>query len=308
MKTLSVVIPVYQNQDSLINLYKELISLQFKLSKMNIGVQIIFVDDGSTDDSYSILCDIANNNKAIKVIKLSRNFGAVQATKTGFRFITGDCFTYLSADLQDPPNLLIELVCEWMKGYKLVIAERTSRDDPYISVFFSSLYYWALKRFALPDFPQGGFDMAVMDKELLLPILNTSKNTHLAPLIFWLGYTPLIVPYKRQKRINGKSMWTFSKKMKAFLDALLGFSIAPIRAISLTGYVVSLMSLGYGIFRLIHSILFGNEVPGFTTLACLISFLLGIIIIMLGIIGEYLWRLYDNTNGRPEAIVDKIIN
>lgn len=308
MKILSIVIPVYQNQDSLLNLYNELKLLQSNLSKIDIDVEIVFVDDGSTDNSFSIICDFAKTNKALRVIKLTRNFGAVQATKTGFRFISGDCFTYLSADLQDPPNLLLELVCEWIKGHKLVIAERTSRDDPYISVIFSKLYYWALKRFALPDFPKGGFDMAIMDKDLLLPIINSSKNTHLAPLIFWLGYTPVIVPYKRQKRIHGKSMWTFSKKIKAFLDAFLGFSVAPIRAISLTGFAVSIMSLGYGIFRFTHSIFFGNEVPGFTTLACLISFLLGIIIMMLGIIGEYLWRLYDNSNGRPEAVVEKIIN
>lgn len=306
MKKLSVVIPVYGNEPSLNDLHSALIELERNLIAYEISLELIFVDDGSQDDSFCKLLELKESNNRIKLIKLTRNFGAVHAIKAGFRFVTGDCFTILAADLQDPPELILEMAKRWINGSKFVICERQSREDPFISSFFSNIYYKLLRLLVLKNFPKGGFDLTLMDKDLLPYIVNSAKNSYIALLAYWLGYPPDIIPYHRQKRLHGKSKWTFSKKFKIFLDVILGFSVTPIRAISTIGLIVSIISFSYGMLVVIVALFHGNPVAGFTTLVALITFLLGLIIIMLGIIGEYLWRIFDETNLRPETVIEKI--
>jgi dolichol-phosphate mannosyltransferase len=148
--------------------------------------------------------------------------------------------------------------------------------------------------------------MALMDRSLLPHLLNSSKNLYTQLLAFWLGYPPTVVRYHRPKRQHGRSRWTFAKKFKSFLDVMLGFSVTPIRLISGVGAVVSLLSFGYGVLVTINAVQGHVPVPGFATLAALITFLLGLIIVMLGVIGEYLWRVFDEINKRPEVVIDEI--
>lgn len=305
-KKLSIVIPVYFNEASLDDLYSQLFDVKQKLFPIGVEVEIIFVDDGSQDGSFEKLMRIQNANGCVRVIKLTRNFGSVHAIKAGFRFVTGDCFAVLAADLQDPPILLVEMVKRWMGGSKFVICERMSRDDPLITKFFSKIYYKLLQLLVMKDFPEGGFDMVLMDKDMLPYMVNSAKNSYMALLAFWLGFKPDVIQYHRRPRIHGKSRWTFSKKLKAFLDVMLGFSVTPIRAISAIGSIVSLMSFGYGALVVILALFEGNPVAGFPTVVALITFLLGLIILMLGIIGEYLWRIFDEANSRPEVVIDKV--
>jgi dolichol-phosphate mannosyltransferase len=156
------------------------------------------------------------------------------------------------------------------------------------------------------DYPQGGFDLALMDRALLPYLQNSSKNINTPLFAFWLGFKPEIIRYTRQQRQHGKSRWTFGKKVKFFLDSILGFSIIPIRAISLIGVIFSLLSFIYGTVIFINTLLGRVVVRGFATIVALISFLIGLVIIMLGIIGEYLWRIFDEANKRPEAVIDEI--
>jgi glycosyltransferase involved in cell wall biosynthesis len=305
-KKLSLVVPVYYNQESLPLLFNTLKKIEQQLATRHMEMELIFVDDGSGDHSFAELQKIKQQRPETKIIKHARNFGAFQAIKTGFNFVTGDCFLMLSADLQDPPELILEMVDHWLAGSKYVICARQGRKDPPLSKMCSAIYYALLRFFVSKDYPAGGYDFALMDKVFLPYINNCAKNINITIFAHWLGFKPAIIYYQRQKREHGKSRWTFSKKIKLFLDSLLGFSIVPIRMISIIGIIVSLISIIYGCFVLING-LFGNiKVSGFASMAALTSFLLGLIIIMLGIIGEYIWRIFDETSKRPESVIDEI--
>lgn len=305
-KKLSIVVPVYFNAESLPFLFEELTNLESLLADRSVDLELIFVDDGSKDNSLKRLLAFKDSRPETKVIKLTRNFGAVHCSKTGFQFVTGDAFMIVSADLQDPPSLIVEMVDRWINGAKFVICERSTRDDPWLSKTYSKLYYILLRALVIPGYPKGGYDMALMDKAMLEPMVNSAKSVFTPLLAYWLGYDPEIISYHRPVRAHGKSGWTFKKKFSAFLDVMLGFSITPIRAISGVGVIVSLLSFLYGA-SVVLGAFFGNvPVQGFPTIAALITFLLGLIILMLGIIGEYLWRIFDETNRRPETVIEEV--
>ncbi len=306
MKKISVVVPVYYNEGSLPHLFTELRAVEERLRQRDLELELIFVDDGSGDNSYGELLKIKEQRPDTRVVKLSRNFGAVHASKTGLQFVTGDCFLVLAADLQDPPELILEMVERWEKGSKFVICVRKKRADPGLTKFFARLYYRLLRLTVVKDYPDGGYDLALMDRALLPHLQASSKNINPNVFAFWLGFKPDCIHYERRQRRHGKSRWTFTKKLKFFLDTMLGFSIVPLRTISVIGLVVALCSGTYGLSVVCHALLGDSEVPGFATLAALICFLLGLMICMLGVVGEYLWRIFDEINKRPEAVIDEI--
>jgi polyisoprenyl-phosphate glycosyltransferase len=306
VKTVSIVTPVYFNEGSLAPLLDELLVVEARLKDYEMGLELIFVDDGSGDGSFAELLKIKERRPATKIIKLTRNFGAIHATKTGFRFVTGDCFMNLAADLQDPPSLILQVVEKWLQGSKFVLAIRSHREDALSAKFFAWIYYVLLRLFVVTDYPRGGFDLALMDKSILPYLNNSSKNINTPLFAYWLGFKPDTIAYARRKREHGKSRWSFWKRLKLLIDAILGFSIVPIRMISFIGMIVSLLSFAYGFIILFNTLAGHGTVAGFATIVALISFLLGIVIIMLGIIGEYLWRIFDETNKRPEAVIDEI--
>lgn len=303
----SVVVPVYYNADSLPILFQRLQAVERELvERHGVRLQLIFVNDGSRDGSQEALLAIKAARPDSVVVRLARNFGAVHASRAGFRFVDGDAFVIVAADLQDPPELLLEMVPRWLAGRKFVIAVRASRGDPWLSRAYSWLYYRILRLLVVPGYPEGGFDMALMDRSMLEPMRNCSKNAFTPLLAFWLGHEPEVIRYHRPARDHGKSRWTFSKKIKALLDVMLGFSVTPIRLISAVGVCVAGLSFGYGVLVAIGALLGRIQVSGFATLAVLITFLLGLIIIMLGVIGEYLWRIFDEVNRRPEVVIDEV--
>jgi dolichol-phosphate mannosyltransferase len=269
-------------------------------------MELIFVDDGSGDGSLDELLKIKKRREATKVIKLTRNFGAVHASKTGLQFVTGDCFLTLAADLQDSPELILSMVDKWLEGGKFIICKRTHRDDPPVSKLFAYIYHRLIRIFVIENYPSLGYGMALMDGDLLPYMQNSSKNINPPLFAYWLGFQPQVILYERKKRIHGSSKWTFSKRVKLFLDSLLGFSVVPIRMISLIGLLVSMVSFGYGTLVLINALRGNKAVLGFATIATILSFLLGLIIIMLGVIGEYIWRIFDETSRRPEFVIDEI--
>jgi dolichol-phosphate mannosyltransferase len=198
------------------------------------------------------------------------------------------------------------MVDRWLAGIKYVLCRRTDRDDPVTSKVFSYLYYWLIRMFVIPDFPKGGYDLALMDRSLLPHLQRSSKNINPAILAYWLGFKPDVLEYCRQRRTHGRSRWTLAKKAVYFIDSILGFSVLPIRLISALGFAASSISLGYGVLVVVSAALGHGKVQGFPTLVALVTFLLGLIIIMLGIIGEYLWRVFDEVNARPETVIDEI--
>jgi dolichol-phosphate mannosyltransferase len=159
--------------------------------------------------------------------------------------------------------------------------------------------------FVIPDYPMGGFDVALMDRAMLPHLISSAKNTNTPLFAFWLGFEPVFLSYRRRRRTHGRSRWTFWKRVKFFLDSLLGFSIIPVRTISAVGALVSLASIGYGTLTVFAALRGRVPVRGFAAVASLISFLLGLVILMLGIVAEYLWRIYSETSRLPETVVDR---
>ena len=306
LKKISIVVPVYFNEQSLPHLFDALLSIESRLSEKNLEMELIFVDDGSGDGSLSELFKIKQRRPGTKVVKLTRNFGANQASKTGLQFVTGDCFLMLAADLQDPPELILEMTDKWSRGAKFILCRRTHRVDPLVSKVFAYIFYKLVRLFVVKDYPPRGYDLALMDRAMLPYMQKSGKNINPPLFAYWLGFKPEVILYERQKRTHGKSRWTFSKRVKLFLDSLLGFSVAPIRLISLIGFFVSLGSFGYGSLIVLNALRGQSVVLGFATIVTILSFLLGLIIIMLGVIGEYIWRIFDQINKRPESVIDEI--
>lgn len=305
-RTLSVVIPVFWNELSLPLLFEKLGGIEQRLNQRAYNLELIFVDDGSGDKSLLELLKIKQQRPQTKIVKLTRNFGANHASKVGFQFVTGDCFTTLAADLQDSPDLILAMLDKWEQGCKFVMCTRATRADPFSTRIFSALYYRLLRLFVAKDYPPAGFDVSLMDHVLLPYLKDSSKNINIHLFAYWLGFGHEVIHYHREPRRHGKSRWSFAKRFKFFLDSLLGFSIVPIRFISLVGVIVSLFSFGYGLVILVGAVRGHIQVRGFPTIVALTAFLFGIVIIMLGIIGEYLWRVFDEVSRRPESVIDRV--
>jgi dolichol-phosphate mannosyltransferase len=303
---LSIVVPVYFNEQNLPDTIPQLLALEKDLPEYQL--ELVFVDDGSGDHSLEILLDFQSRfPDRIEVVKLTRNFGSMAAIQAGFKVASGNCVGMIAADLQDPPELFIEMVHYWEKGVKAVFAVREDREESFAQKMFSNGYYALLKKFAVKDYPPGGFDFLLIDQQVVKEINQIrEKNTNLMTLIFWLGFKPVLIPYVRRSRKKGKSRWTLRKKIKLFIDSFVSFSYFPIQLLSTVGFVVAFASFLYGLFIFYSWLRFGIEVKGWVPSMILVTFTSGIQMSMLGVLGEYLWRTLDETRRRPPFVIDEI--
>jgi glycosyltransferase involved in cell wall biosynthesis len=304
-KSISVVTPVYHNAESLPLLFEELRIFEQQLLERGLGLELIFVNDGSGDNSLEALLQIKHQRPATKIISLSRNFGSIAASKTGLRYVTGDAFVIVAADLQDPLDQVLRMVDRWLDGNKFVISVRASREDPATTRLLAGIYYRILNWIVVSDYPRGGFDLMVMDKAMLPYMASSARHTNPSLYAFWLGFRPAVLHYHRRERRHGRSRWTFAKKMKLFIDSISGFSATPIRLLSVFGVVVAIASFLYGSVIVVSALLGNMDIRGFATLAALISFFSGLILVMLGVLGEYLWRIFETVNNTPESVIDE---
>lgn len=303
----SVVVPVYYNAESLPVLADRLVWLEQELAAREVGLELIFVNDGSPDNSQAELMAIRARRPATKVIRHTKNFGAVAASRTGFRFVTGDAFVVLAADLQDPVETVLEMVDCWLAGNRFVIAVRNARDDPGASVILAWLYYRLIDRFILRGYPKAGFDMMLAERPVLEHILASTKNVNPNIFSYSLGFRPEIIYYKRRAREHGRSRWSLAKRLRHFANTITGFSPVPIRVMSAAGLGVAAFSFIYGIYIAIAAVMGAIPLRGFTTIVVLISFFSGMILITLGIIGEYIWRIFEVVNKNIESVVEEAL-
>jgi len=306
MKKFSIIIPVYYNEENLPSTIPALLSLRDDIPEYSL--ELVFVDDGSGDKSLQILLEHQNKYpNHIKVVKLSRNFGAIAAIQAGLEQAKGDCVGVIAADLQDPPELFIDMVKHWEKGNKVILGVRKHREDGLFTKLFSYTFYFLLRHFAIADYPKKGFDFMLVDRQVVQAINRAAgKNTNVMTFVFWLGYSPVLIPYTRVERDKGVSKWTFNKRVKFFIDTFVSFSYFPVRVISLTGLLVAIIAFGYGLFVLFGWHKYGIEVRGWTSSILVTLFLSGFQMVMLGVIGEYLWRVLDEVRGRPIYVIDEI--
>ncbi len=310
MDKISVIIPVYYNGDSLRETHSVLTGI-FKQNTNKFDYEIIFVDDGSQDNSYAVMKEISAGDPKVKLVKLSKNHGAYVAILSGMNYASGDAIVFLAADLQDPPELIPQMYDEWVKGNKtdIVLCVRRSRSDPFLSKMFSAVFYKLFRGLVLPDYPKSGFDLFMINKAQTKILVDMDeKNSHLTVQIIWLGFNRRYIDYHRQERKHGKSKWSFFKRIKLAFDTFFGFSARPLRIASLFGMLVWIPGFLLTVVILIRKIFMGVPLFGIHSLMVAILFTGGLILLSIGIVGEYIWRNFDATRRRPTFIVEETKN
>ncbi len=301
-KTITIIVPVFRNEGSLHSTYINLLNVLNDISN-SYEYEIIFVNDGSDDTSLNELLKLKKIDKKIKILDLVRNFGQVSAIHAGFEYAHGDIAVNLSADMQDPPQLILEMLNRWEDGYKVILCSRDEREDHFIAKMTSGIFYAIMKRI-FPKMPSGGFDFFMLDKIVYKRIFELNeRNSFMQGDILWTGYEPCIIPYKRLKRTIGKSQWTLAKKLKYFIDGIINTTYLPIRLMSLLGFVTSLLGFAYSVVILIAWFYHRTPFQGYPPIMMGILILFGVTMMMLGIIGEYLWRIYDEVRKRPRYLI-----
>lgn len=300
---LSIIVPVYYNADTLELMYLDL--KQKILDIIEYDYELIFVNDGSKDDSLSVLREIKNRDSKVKIYSLSRNFGSHAAILCGLEHMTGDCAVVKAADMQEPSELILGMVESWARGNNVVLAVREDRQEGFFKKHFANLYYTLVRKLALPNMPETGFDIYLLDKKVVnVMCALDEKNSSLACQILWAGFKTDKVPYTRLAREIGKSRWTLTKKIRLVMDTLFSFSTVPIKAVTTIGMISFFGALIWALVELICKLAGLIEVTGWTTLFIFNLFSFGVIMLTLGILGEYLWRTFDASRNRPPFIIE----
>lgn len=299
----SIIIPVYYNEENLRPLYAD-IKEKF-IDKIDYDYEIIMVNDGSKDNSYQVICELASEDPNIRPISLSRNFGSHAACLCGLSNATGDCAVIKAADLQEPTELLLEMVESWKSGNNVVLAYREDRDEGRAQVGFANMYYWLVRKTSLPNMPKNGFDIYLLDRKVI-DVLEKfdEKNSAITGQILWSGFRTGIVYYKRKAREIGKSRWTLKKKIRLVSDTLFSFSTLPIRVLEIVGVISFLIGIIWSIVVLVAKLTGNIPVSGYTTLIIFNILSFGVIMLSMGILGEYLWRSFDASRNRPPYIIE----
>lgn len=301
---LSIIIPVYYNEDSLEPLYEDL--KDKVLSKIDHEYELVMVNDGSQDNSYEKMRLLAQKDPHIKIISLSKNFGSHAAVLCGLKKCTGDCAIIKAADLQEPSEMILDMVDEWKKGNNVVLAVRANRKENPIQIFFANLYYYFVRKMALQTMPKTGFDVYLIDKKVIHVLEELDeKNSALTAQILWAGFKTAKVYYTRQEREIGKSRWTLKKKIRLVTDTLFGFSTLPITFVTSIGTLSCIGAVIWSLIVLIGKLRGEVPVPGWTTLFIFNLLSFGITMLTLGILGEYLWRTFDASRNRPVYIIEE---
>ncbi len=301
---LSIVIPVYYNEENLFPLYADI--KKKVIDVIDYDYEIVMVNDGSKDNSFEVMKKLAMQDEHIRNISLSRNFGSHAAILCGLAHCTGDCAVVKAADLQEPTELILQMVESWKKGNNVVLAARAGRQEAKSQTFFSNMYYWIVRKTALPNMPKEGFDVYLIDRKVI-EVLNRldEKNSALTGQILWSGFKTDTVYYERLAREIGKSRWTLRKKIKLVMDTLFSFSTLPITLVSTIGVISFIGSLVWAFVVLLCKLMGKIVVSGWTTLFIFNLFSFGVIMLTLGILGGYLWRTFDASRNRPPYIVEE---
>ncbi len=304
---LSIVIPVFNEQEVLPHLRAHLESLARRLP---CAVELILVNDGSRDATRGLLGQWANEARRAKVVDLARNFGHQAAMTAGLDHASGDAVVVMDADLQDPPELVLEMVAKYCEGYDVAYAQRIRRHgETWFKRVTASAFYWLMRRFVHRDLPAATGDFRIMSRSAVAALGHMREGQRfLRGMITWLGFPQVAIPFERPPRVAGSTKFSWPKMMAFAWDAILSFSSAPLRVAMAFGTLVFFFGLGYGVYVLFRALLYGDLVPGWATLVILQSLIGGSILLCLGIIGEYVGRIYEEIKGRPIYIVRELTN
>lgn len=310
MKKISVVIPMYYEEEVADICYKRVVNNLKKLSD-KYNYEIIFINDGSKDFTLEILKKIASNDDNVKIISFSRNFGHQAAVTAGIRNVTGDAIIIMDADLQDPPELFEGMIEKWEEGYEVVYGKRKTREGESIfKLLTARMFYNTLNKLSEIEIPKDTGDFRLVDRKVIDVIATLPEhNKFLRGLFSWVGFNQYAYEYNRVNRVAGKTKYPFKKMFKLATDGILSFSAKPLKivgAIGIFSVIVSIIILIYSIVSYMFKL--NSLTPGWTSIMCTMTFIGGIILISLWMIGEYIARIYEESLGRPEYIIDELIN
>ncbi len=297
----SVVVPVYFNAESLPRLAERLRAIA---DSADWDMEAVFVDDGSQDGSWERIQEIVRAWPRARGVRLTRNFGSQMAITAGLAEAKGAAAAVLSADLQEPPELLPEMVKAWREGATAVLAVRRSRPEGWTTRAAAGFYYRTLRHLAFSDMPSGGFDCFLIGRPAIDFLVESREiHTSLPGLLLWGGFATALVPYDRVAREGGESRWTPAKKLKYFVDAVISFSYAPLRWMSFGGAILAAAAFAYALFLVFYKVVHGQPIAGWTSLMVVLAFFSGVQLVCLGVLGEYLWRTLDAARARKGFLV-----
>lgn len=322
MKLITLLIPCHNEEKNIPRLYGELDSFtktsyivniegkEEQLDMTHFQWQLLFVNDGSIDHTQELLADLfAKDPERVKVINLSRNFGKENALLAGMDYSDGDAVVILDADLQDPVNVIPEMIYWWQQGYDDIYGRRADRGkESHLRKTLSISFYKILQKTTDIDTLPNVGDFRLLDRRAVLSLISMRESQRYTKGLFcWIGYNKKEVMYRRQDRENGKSSYNLIKLMNLAIEGITSYTTAPLRISTIAGLIVSIMAFVYLIFILIKTLVWGEVVTGFPTLICVILFLGGMQLLALGIIGEYIGRIFNETKGRPPYIIENIL-
>ncbi len=311
MKILNIVIPCYCNEASIVALFERLVLLQTSLQHNHIELHVTAVDDGSTDSTWQLLCNARTTYGAwIHVIKLIKNVGSHNAICAGFMHgVEADAYGCLSADLQDPPELIEDMAAHWQQGVPVVLAHRNQNNDSFLKSNQSKLFHRLLKTSVFKNAPVGGFDLIMFDKKVHdIVIHNIEKHTHVFYWIFSLGFPFVAIPYTRNKREDGsKGKWTLKKNIELFSNTITSFTNKPLRLITVAGISLGVLLFLYGVVIFVLKLAGYIAIEGWTATMFVISIFGSFQLVAMGILGEYIWRIFEQVNKKPSFIIEKEI-
>ncbi|MDJ0648531.1 MAG: glycosyltransferase family 2 protein [Xenococcaceae cyanobacterium MO_188.B19] len=299
---ISVVVPLYNEEENIDYLFTRLLSV---LDKLETSYEIVCVNDGSKDNTLKQLIAHHNQNPLIKVINLSRNFGKEIALTAGIDYANGAAIIPIDADLQDPPELIEELVAKWREGYDVVYATRRSRQgETWLKRFTANGFYKTIGKMTSVAIPANTGDFRLLDRKVVEAIKKIPERTRFMKGLFaWVGYKQTSVMFDREPRAAGTTTWNYWKLWNFAIDGITSFSFVPLKIWSYMGLFISFISLLYASFLIIRTLIFGIDVPGYASLMVAVLFFGGVQLITLGVIGEYLGRVYEEVKGRPLYLV-----
>ncbi len=303
MKKVTIIVPCYNEQESLPYFYQETVSV---LQKINYDYEFLFVNDGSKDGTLPILRELAAQDEHITYLFFSRNFGKEAAMFAGFCNASGDYVAVMDADMQDPPALLPQMLEILESGeYDSVATRRENREgEPPIRSFFARMFYRIINKISDADIVDGARDFRLMKREMVEAIVEMGENNRFSKGIFgWIGFRTYWLSYKNVERVAGETKWSFWKLFKYSIDGIVNFSQVPLSIASIGGIILTLVAFIMVIVVAIRKLIFGDPVDGWASLVCIITFIGGIQLFCMGIIGQYIAKIYLETKHRPHYIV-----
>lgn len=299
---LSIVVALFNEADNVSALFERLMGV---LNKLGLSFEIVCVNDGSRDDTLEKLLEEREDNLAIKVIDLSRNFGKERAMTAGLDFAVGAAVVPIDADLQDPPELLGEMVAKWKEGYEVVNARRRSRQgETWMKRKTADLFYRVINKLSDVPMPRDTGDFRLLDRKVVEALKQMPEhNRFMKGLFAWVGFKQTVIEFDREARHAGETSWNYWKLWNFALEGITSFTSIPLKVWSYLGLMVSSFAFLYAIFLLVRIMLVGRDVPGYASTIVTVLFLGGIQLISLGVIGEYLGRIYGEVKGRPLYLI-----